>query len=61
MAESGGSVVDSAPASGNSHMRIPLNLTGITAGQLRHHEGLALGIMVSGSIINERLLVKGKL
>ena len=60
MAECGGSVVDIAPISGCSHMRIPLNSTRITAGQL-HHLGLALGITVSSSISNQRLLVKGKL
>jgi len=56
MAESGGSMVDSAPASGRSHVRIPLNSTRITAGQLRHL-GLALDITVSGSISDQRLLV----
>ena len=60
MAESGGSMVDSAPASGRSHVRIPLNSMRITAGQLRRL-GLALGITVSGSISDQRLLVEGKL
>ena len=60
MAESGGSMVDSAPASGRSHVRIPLNSMRITAGQLRRL-GLALGITVSGSIRDQRLLVEGKL
>jgi len=60
MAESGGSMVDSAPASGHSHVRILLNSMRITASQL-HHLGLALGITVSGSISDQRLLVKGKL
>ena len=60
MAESGGSMVDGTPASGRSHMRIPLNSTRITAGQLRRL-GLALGITVSGSNSDQRLLVEGKL
>jgi len=60
MAESGGSMVDSAPALGHSHVRIPLNSTRITVGQLRRL-GLALGITVSGSISDLRLLVEGKL
>jgi len=60
MTESGGSMVDSAPALGRSHVRIPLNSTHITAGQLRRL-GLVLGITVSGSISNQRLLVEGKL
>ena len=59
-AESGGSVVDSVPASGRSHVQIPLNSTRITAGQLRCL-GLALGIAVSGSTSNQTLLVEGKL
>jgi len=43
-----------------SHVRIPLNSTHITARQL-HHPGLVLGITVSGSISDQRLLVEGKL
>ena len=60
MAESGGSVVDSTPASGRSHVQIPLNSKRITAGQLCHL-GLALGITVSGSISDQRLLGEGQL
>jgi len=60
MVESGSSMVDSAPASGRSHVRIPLNSMRITAGQLPRL-GLTLGITVSGSISDQRLLVEGKL
>ena len=60
MAESGGSVVYNTPASGRSHVQIPLNSIRITAGQLCRL-GLALGITVSGSVSDQRLLVKGKL
>ena len=41
-------------------MRLPLNSTCITAGQLRRL-GLVLGISVSSSINNQRLMVEGKL
>ena len=57
MAESDGSMFDSAPASGRSHVRIPLNSTHITAGQ-----PCCLGLaLVSGSISDQRLLVEGNL
>ena len=56
MAESG-SVIDNTSA---RHVRLPLNSTRITAGQLRRL-GLALGISVSGSINDQRLMVEGKL
>jgi len=47
--QSGGNMVDTAPASGWSHMWIQLNLMRATASQLRHLS-LTLGIMVSGSL-----------
>jgi len=56
MAESSGSVVDNTSA----HVYLPLNLTRITAGQLCQL-GRALGISVTGSINDHRLMVEGKL
>ena len=56
----GGNVVDNMSAPGRTHMRLPLNLTRITAGQLRRL-GLALGITISGSINDQRLVVEDKL
>ena len=56
MAESG-SVIDNTSS---RHVRLPLNSTRITAGQVRRL-GLALGISVSDSINDQRLMVEGKL
>ena len=50
-------VVDNTSAPSRTHVRLPLNSTRITAGQLRRL-GLALGITVSGSISDQRLLVE---
>ena len=59
MAE-GSNVVDNTSAPGRTHVRLLLNSTSITAGQLRQL-GLALGITISGSINDQRLVVEGKL
>ena len=53
-------MVDSTSAPGRTHVRLPLNLTCITAGQLRRL-GLALDITISGSINDQRLVVEGTL
>ena len=56
----GSNVVDNMSAPGRPHVRLLLNSTRITAGQLRWLD-LTLGISVLGSINDQRLMVKGKL
>ena len=53
-------VVDNMSARSHSHMRMPLNSSCITVGQL-HWLGKALGLTSSGSIDDQRLMVKGKI
>ena len=53
-------VVDNTSVRSQSHMRMPLNSSRITAGQLSR-VGKALGLTSSGSIDDQRLMVEGKI
>ena len=53
-------MVDNTSVRSQSHVRMPLNLSRITAGQL-HQLGKALGLTSSGSIDDQRLIVEGKI
>ena len=60
MAETHADVVDNTSVSIQYHVRLPLNSSRITAGQLRRL-GTALGLTSSGSIDDQRLMVEGKI
>ena len=53
-------VVDNTSVRSQSHVRMPLNSSHVTAGQLRRL-GKALGLTSSGSIDDQRLMVEGKI
>ena len=60
VAEGRGDVVDNTSARVHSHVRLPLNSSRITAGQLRRLS-TALGLTSSGSIDDLRLVIEGKI
>lgn len=60
MGESGCDVTDNMSATTQAHVRLPLNLSRITAGQLRRLS-MALGLTASGPINDQRLMVERKI
>ena len=55
-----GGVTDNIPARVQSHVRLPLNSSRITAGQLRQLS-MTFGLTSSGSIDDMRLIIEGKI